>query len=830
VTAASSSYFTGGLVHDLRDAVRALRASPLVSAIAILSLAFGIGANAAIFSITDSLVLRQLPVREPDRLALVATKDETTVWSNAVWEQVRDRPALFDGALAYSGSRFNVAEGTETEMIDGLWVSGSFFEMLGVPAVLGRTIFKNDDQPGGGASGPVVVISNTYWHTRYGGSRDVIGRTIKLESASYTIVGVTPSGFFGPVVGEGFDVAIPLGTEAMVRPTSSLLARPTGWLSIMVRLAPGQSLHAATTALRTMQPRIREATAPAGVPPAVAAKHLEDPFVLVAAAGGSSFLRDRYARPLITIMVVVGLVLLIACGNIANLMLARATARRHELTVRTALGATRLHLFRKLLLESAVLSAIGGALGIAIALVGSRVLVHQLSTDITRVVLDVTMSWRLIGFTSAIAIGTALLFGTAPAIRATRVEAVEVLKERGRGATGGRTGGGGLVIAQVALSLVLVVAAGLFTRTFRELAHLDLGFDRERVLLATVRAQRAGVPPTARAALYDRVRQSVLTVPGVTNAAASRITPISGSSWSTTAEVVDGRELAEQDRGISMNLITPGWFATYGTRFLGGRDFDSRDGPQSPRVAIVNQTFVKQFLGSASPLGRVITLPRRADGTIPTLEIIGLVSDAVYRSLRDPVPATVYVPMPQQPGLEATTQLAIRSRTRPEALTRNIAAAIAEVDPKLTVTFRSLASQVESSLVPERILAMLSGFFGSLALLLAGLGLYGVTLYAVNRRRAEMGIRLALGVLPTQAMGLVLRRVGAQVGAGIAIGMVLSWWTTRFIGGLLYGLTPKDPATLVIATAILATVGALAGWIPARRVASIDPAIVLRGD
>jgi predicted permease len=820
------------LVQDFRNAVRALRASPLVSIVAILSLALGIGANAAIFSITDRLILRPLPVREPDRLAILGAREPQVPWSNPVWEQLAAHQDLFDGMLAYSAPQFNIADSGEAELIDGLWVSGSFFEVLGVGAQVGRVIGASDDQRSGGVDGPVAVISDSYWRRQYNAGRDVIGRTIKLDGLSYTIVGVTSPRFFGPAVGESFDVAVPLATEAVMHKTGSLLDRPTAWLQIMARLKPGQSVAAATAALRTIQRQVREATLPAGAPNAGArgAKHLADPFTLYSAATGSSFLRDRYQRPLIAIMTVVGLVLLIACGNIANLMLARATARRHELSVRRALGASRGRIARQLLIESAVLALIGGSLGVLIAMAGSRALVQQLSTDTARVVLDLSLDWKLLAFTASVAIGTALLFGTAPALRGARVEPSEVLKEQGRGGSAQRAGvGSGLVIAQVALSLVLVVAAGLFTRTFGELAHLRLGFDRERVVLASVRAGKSPVPPPQRAAFYEELRQSVLGVPGVASAAMSRITPVSGSTWNAVADVIDGRDLPESERSVSMNLITPAWFATYGTPLIGGRDFAPSDNQEAPRVAIVNQTFARTFINGGSPLGRTIRLPAKPDGTIPTLEIIGVAGDAIYRSLREPIPPTIYVPMAQQAGLEATMSLAIRSRNAtPAALTHGIANALTAVDRNISVRFRDLGTQVDSTLVPERVMAMLSAFFGGLALLLAGLGLYGVTLYAVNRRRAEIGIRLALGTSPATVIRLVLRRVAVQVAAGVGIGAVLSLWATHFVKALLYGLAPQDPLTMIGASIVLAGIGAIAGWLPARRIAAIDPAVVLR--
>jgi predicted permease len=817
---------------DFRLAVRALRATPIVSIVAILSLALGIGANTAIFSIVNSLLLRALPVREPQRLAVVSLDDPGLwSWTNPIWEQIRERRQLFDGAFAWSSGRFDLAQGGETEFVDGIWASGGFFDVLGVPAVLGRTLTEADARRGGGPDGPVAVISYDFWQRRFAGAADVIGRPLTLERVTFSIVGVTPPGFFGPDVGDAFDVVIPLGAEPLVRGRESTLDRRSyWWLDVMVRLKPGQTLDAATAALRGVQPQIREATLPNDLPSQYLASYLRKAFTLVQASTGTSYMRRRYQRPLLTIMVVVGLVLLIACANIANLLLARATARRHELSVRLALGASRLRLARQLLAESLVLSGVGAVLGLVFARWGGRLLVRQLSTSTSTIFLDLSLDWRVLGFTAAVAIATAVLFGTAPAFRATRAQPIDALKEHGRVSSGEARSGlaSALVVAQVALSLVLVVAAGLFLRTFSALANLNLGFDRDRVLVVQASAIRSQVDPAERAALYARVRQAAASVPGVAQAAASVVTPVSGSTWQFSIEVPGGPPLPERQRGTHVNLLTPGWFATYGTPILAGRDFDDRAGVGAPRVAIVNQAFVRRFLGGANPIGRTIRQVGLQKEP-PLVEIVGLAADAVYRSLRDPVPPTMYLPIAQRDPVPPAVSISVRAaQGSPALLIRPLAAAIGGVDRDLALTFRPLGDQVAAALTQERLVAMLSGFFGALALLLAGLGLYGVTSYTVSRRRAEIGIRMALGAAPAGVVRLVLRRVGWLVGAGVLAGGAASWWAARFVGSLLYGLQPRDPATLAGAALVLATVGALAGWLPARRAARIDPMEVLR--
>lgn len=821
-------------MQDLRDAFRALRATPLVTAVAILSLALGIGANTAMFSIVDTLLLRSLPVRHAERLVILTQGDgRQSAWTNPIWEQVRDTPELFDGAFAWSGGRFNLATSGESDFIDGFWASGAIFEVLSVPAILGRTFTPADDRRGGGPDGAVAVISHGYWQRRYGGSADVIGQGITLNQTSYTIVGVTPPEFFGPEVGRTFDVAIPLGTEPIMRSAESMLDRRSAWwLSVMMRLKPGQPLEAAIAAIRTAQPRIREATLPDNWRPQDLAQYLGDPLSLRSAANGTSWLRTQYQRPLTTLLVVVGLVLLIACGNIANLLLARATARRHELSVRQALGASRWRLARQLLAESLLLSSVGAALGIVVAVLGSRLLVQQLSTQTNRVFLDLTLDWRFFAFTSAVAIATALLFGTAPALQAARAQPMDAMREQGRGNSGTRrlSLGGGLVVAQVALSLVLVVGAGLFVRTFASLADRELGFDDRRVLVVNVGAQRAGLDSAARFALFNRVEEATRAVPGVAQAAISAVTPVSGMTWNNRLQVVGGIEHADDKSLAHVNIMTPGWFATYGTPLLAGRDFDERDDLGAPKVAIVNQEFVRYFLGEGvSPLGRTIRMAEGAEQRPVFIEIVGLATDAVYRSLRSPIPPTMYFPFAQREDPQSSVSLSVRSAgAAPATLARSVVSAIADVDRNLTMSVRTLQYQVETSLLQERLVATLSAFFGALALLLAGLGLYGVTSYSVNRRRTELGIRMALGAAPRGVLQLVLRRVTLMVGCGVVIGALVSWWASRFVETLLYGLKPQDPLTLGAGIAVLVTIGLMAGWVPARRAARIDPAVVLR--
>ncbi len=817
---------------DLRSAFRSLRATPLVSLIAILSLALGIGANTAIFSIVDALILRSLPVSQPEQLVIVRQGQSQTSWTNPIWEAIRDQPSMFDGAFAAGRMRFNAAASGEVDPVDGLFASGDYFGVLRVQPALGRLFSVTDDVRGGGRDGPVAVISHAFWLSRFGGRPDVLGKTLTLDRVNYTIVGVTPRSFFGHEVGRTVDVFVPLGTEPLVRGDESALdQRSYWWMNIMARLKPGQSVEQATTALRTVQPRIREATLPAHYRPQNAAQYLADPLSFVPANSGVSGLRSRYQKPLLALTAVVAFTLLIACGNIANLMLARTTARRHEFAVRTALGASRWRVARQLLGENVLLSAVGASLGVLFAVWGSQLIVAQIGSATNRVFLDVGVDWRMLGFTSAVAITTTLLFGMAPTMLASRVAPMEAMKEQGRGNSSGRRLGvaGSLVLVQVALSLLLLVGAGLFVRTFVSLAQVELGFVPERAMVVTLGAQRTALDSAARMQLYERVQEAVAAVPGVTQAAVGVITPSSGSTWNRDFEFPGRPALPEMERIVNLNYITPGWFATMGTRLVAGRDFGATDRAGGTTTAVVNRQFAEKYFGGDNPIGKIVIMPASGDEPRQQIEIVGQVTDAVYTNLREPLSPTIYMALAQLPQPPSSVYLTVRTSTTQQAdLTRSLTAAVTGVHADLSASFRPLDEYVDAALSQERLVAMLSGFFGGLALLLAALGLYGITAYSVIRRRAELGIRMALGATPRAVVRMVLTRTGGLVLGGIVLGGLASWWASRFVSSLLFGLTPTDPTTILGAMAVLTAVATLSGWIPARRAAGIDPAEVLR--
>ena len=828
-------------MQDLRLAVRALCATPIVTCVAVLSLALGIGANTAIFSLVNSLLLRTLPVNEPARLVLLTDGAATRprAWSNSVWEEIQRRPELFERTAAWSFTRFNLSSSGETSVVDGLWASGSFFETLGVRALLGRTLSAADDRRSGGANGPMAVISYGFWQREFGGAGDAVGRSIHLDGVSFMIVGVLPPDFFGAEVGRTFDVAAPVADEPIVRGRDSFVNNGgTTFLTVIARLRPDQSPDSATTALRLVQPQIRKATLGENGQGQFGSRqsidrYLTTPLALLPAATGASDLRPRYERPLLILMVVAALVLLIACANIANLAMARATARRPELSVRLALGASRGRLVRLLFTESLVLSGTGAAVGLPLAMWGSRVLLRQISTAADTVFLDLSIDWHVLAFTAGIAAVTTLCFGVAPAFFTSRVAPMDALKEHAR-TNAGLTRGAmtdWLVMVQVALSLVLVVAAGLFVRTFMTLRQRPLGFSTAHVLLVTIDASRAIVDPADRMPLYERSREAVRALPGVSEAALSLTTPVGSGQFTPRIEMTDA-SAADAQGPIWANLISPGWFATFGTPLVAGRDLTDGDRKGAPRVAVVNEAFARK-LGIRDPIGRTFMLYPRTARSLGPIEIVGVAANAIYTSLRTPAPPTFYVPLAQFDHLSElgirTINLSVMTKTQsPMMLTRSVSTAVTAQDPRLSLTFRALSDQVDAALTQERVVATLAGFFGVLALLLAGLGLYGVTSYAVARRRGEIGIRMALGAAPARVVRLVLSRVTMFVSTGVLLGVGVSLWASQFVAPLLYGLEARDLLTLVGASVTLAAVGAFAGWLPAWRASRIDPAEVLR--
>jgi predicted permease len=813
------------VAQDVRYGVRGLLRSPGLLLAAMLSMGLGIGANTAIFSLVDAVLLRALPVQRPGELMVL----EGGSWTNPIWEEVRRHTAgRVAGAIAWGEERLDLSTGGEIDPIDTLMVSGSFFDVLGVRPVVGRLLTAEDDRRGGGPNGPTIVISERFWERRFARDRDVVGRALAISGVPFTIVGVVPARFPGPSVGKTFDVAAPLGTIDLVRPggpESALDGRLTWWLNIMLRRQSDQSLEAATASLRGVQPLIRAGAMPTEGPPQLRDRFLSDPLTLAPAATGLSELRRHYRQPLLALVGIVGLVLLVACANVANLLLARAAARRHELSARLALGASHGRLVRQLLTESLLLAVPGALAGLAVAIWGSRFLVGQLATSREPVTLALPIDWRLLGFLAALSFLTSVVFGLAPAWRARRLDATDAVAHASasrvtrRGAVSGP-----LVVVQFALSLVLVVAAGLFGRTFSALATRDLGFEPDDLHVAAIEMGR--VPADQRSRLYDELRQAALAVPGVRAAGASMIGPLSGAGWNTRVEVPGQPPLPGREAMTFMNAVTPGWFATYGMRIVAGRDVEARDVTGAP-VAVVNETFARRFFNQASPVGRRVQL-EGPDGN-SEFEIVGVVGDAAYRGVREAFQPTLF--RPAATSLEPPPFVNVSVRTGPGGaigLQPELTKAFRAVNPTLSITYQAMTTRMRDQLTEVRTIALLSGFFGGLALLLAAIGLYGVTSYGVNERRREIGIRLTLGAGRAAAERFVLGRVARLVTIGVVLGVAASLALSPVVQKMLYQLEPRDPATMALAAGTLVVVGLLAGWLPARRAARIDPAQVLR--
>jgi predicted permease len=821
------------LVRDLRFAVRQMRQTPIVSGVALLSLALGIGANVAIFSLVNALILKPLPVHEPGRVVIIGfqgTRAAQTSLTNPQWEYIRDHQEVLAGVAAYGNPRFNLNTSGETRNANGLFVSGRYFDTLGVTAQLGRLFTADDDRRGGGPDGPVAVLSHGFWQREYGGRTDVIGTPITLDGHPFTIIGVTPRDFLGVQIGRAFDVATPLGTEPIIRGAeSSLDQRSNWWLTIIGRLAPGQTREQAESRLRAFQPQLRENTKPANWRPKDLDSYLAEPVVLVEGATGVSNLRDRYSRPLYVLLGIVALVLTIACANMANLLLAQSVARRRELAVRLSLGAGRWTLVRQLLVESIMLSALGAAAGLAIAQAGSRAIVGLLSTRTSIVEVNLGMDWRVFAFATTVGILTGLMFGVAPALRGTALTPADALRDHSRGvvAGGGRfQAGHALVALQVALSFVLVFGSTLFVRTLVSLTSQEMGFESAHVLVGNIDLRRTGTPPASRLDMFTRIREAVAAVPGIETAATSFVTPVSGSTWNLEVNVPG---YTGDKRPVLFNGVSPNYFRAMGTALLAGRDIADTDRPGSPNVAIVNEAFASKYFSGENPIGKSFILPgfstTRRDRT---MEIIGMVADAKYQRLREAAQPTMYGAFAQEPELFSSVRMAIRTSARPWDSRHAIVQAITGVNKEIAVDLKPLDEDLGANVLQERLVATLSACFGGLALLLAALGLYGVMSYTVTRRKNEIGIRMALGAEPGAVIALVLGNVAIITVAGLIVGAAASIGTGRFVNTLLYNLATSDRTMIAVTAVTLAAAAAFAGYLPARRAARIDPMAALR--
>ncbi len=838
-------------LQDVSYGLRGMLRSPGVTAIAILSLALGIGANTAIFSLLDAVMLRSLPVQEPDRLVLfghggwVGSIGELPnrswdLFSYPFYREISQKNDVFAGVTAIDSIEFSshgsVANGG-LELIKTDLVSGSFFSVLGVQPSLGRVLTEADDRTAG--AGPVAVASYSWWQQRFGGDPSILGRTVSFEKHNYTIVGVAAPNFFGASVGQSPDLWIPLSMEKEISP---------GWnglddkffqsLYLIARLKPGVTAAQASANTNLLFKQILRSEYVGSQPSPKELQSIDHAFIeLTPAAHGLSQLRSQFSLPLEILMTVVGLVLLIACANIANLLLARGTARSREIAVRMAIGATRARLIVQLLTESFVLALLGAALGIALAWPTSHLLLKMAAGGVP-VALEVSPDLRVLGFTLLLTVFTALLFGMAPAIGATRLQLTSSLKD-GRGGSSAPARNRLariLVVSQIALSVVLLAGAGLFLRSLGKLTSVDTGFDKQNVLVFQLDESSLGYQqddPRLRN-LLQQIEQRVSELPGIRAASFSFFTFNQGE-WSEYVTLQGIPRTPENGHETLNNVVGHQFFATLGLPMLAGRSFNSQDQEKSPKVAVINETMARQFFPGISPVGRRFGL-----GDDPAhsgdYEIIGVVKDAKYVALQERPHPAIYFSWAQH--LQFLPNFEVRYSGDEQQIIPEVRQAISQIDPNLPVgDVSTLSEKVDQSLGPQRLIAQLSAFFGLLAVFLVCIGIYGLMSYAVTRRTNEIGIRMALGAGRSHILWLVMREIFVLAGVGLAIGIPFAWGGAllvekledpHLLSNVLFGLGPDDPVSIIGAIALMIAVSIFAAYLPARRASQVDPNVALR--
>jgi len=836
----SAGHQLENLWRDLRYGLQMLGRNPGFTAVAVLSLALGIGANTAIFSLMDAVLLKMLPVKNPEQLFFIerdgATPDMDIKGPNrglpySFYEQLRAQREMLAGVCAFRGSPpVNVVVDGQAEFADAQMVSGGFYRVLGVNALLGRTINEEDDKVPG--AHPVALINYKYWQRRFGGDPIIVGKSIAVNGHPFTIIGVTPQDFFGVWVGEAPDLWAPTMMYAQIRPDRSIEEYFNDTQNVLARLNPEISERRASATLTGLLQQSLLAASGSQLSPEERQSLRRQRIVLAPASRGLSRLRAQFSEPLRILMAVVGLVMLIACANVANLLLARATARRKEIAVRLALGASRLRLIRQLLTESMLLALAGGVLGLLFARWGSGFLLALVGSGLNPVFLKLTLDARVLGFTAAASLLAVILFCLAPAWSATRVDLTPTLKDGARSSRGGARLGLSktLVVAQVALSLLLLIGAGLFVRSLGKLKSLDAGFKRENVLLLSTDARLIGYQGRNIGELYQHLLERLKAIPGVLSASLASQPMLSGgvSRGSVTVDGQPARLSENTLRRAAPNftpniLVGPEYFETVGMTILRGRGFTAQDNEGAPVVAVVNETFVRLYFDGEDPVGQSISFGPNRVGP----EIVGVVKDAMYMSLRERALPTFYRSY-LQASLRETT-FYIRTADDPTHIIAAVRQAAHEVDANLPLhNIKTLTKQVDESLVQERLIGSVSSFFGLLALLLAAIGLYGILAYAVSQRTHEIGVRMALGAHRGAVLRMVLRQGMKLVLVGVGLGLAVSLAATRIISNQLFDVTPTDPATFIGAPLLLLIVALLACYAPARRATKVDPLVALR--
>jgi len=811
--------------QDLRYGMRALRLSPGFAAVAIVSLALGIGANTAIFQLLDAIRLRSLPVQNPQELAEVkiaggnhgmGLNQEYGELTRPLWELIRDKQQAFAGTFAWSANQRYIGRGSQVRHFNQLLVSGDFFRVLGVRPFRGRLLGPRDE---GACPASSAVASYAYWQSELGGRDLASGIKLFADNALVDVVGVTPPEFFGMAVGDSFDLALPF-----CQPKDGL-RRDIFEVSVMGRLKPGWTIERASAAMAVLSPGVFEATVPPERDPRTDRMYKHFRLAVYPASTGVSDARQTYGKSLWLLLAITGLVLLIACANLANLMLARASARGREIAVRLALGASRGRLLRQLLAESGLLAGIGCALGIALSQTLCRVLFWLILPEGETVDLRIVTDWRVLLYAGAAAVFCSAVFGALPALRASNSSPVTAMKAAGRGMTASRQRFSverAVVVTQISVSLVLLVAALLFVRSFRNLLTFDPGMRESGITTGFLGFWQSNLPPARWLEFKRELLDEVRATPGVLNAATTTNAPLLGSSWG------HGVRLGSVEGDSKFTWVSPGYFDTMGIPVVRGRGFNLDDTAAAARVAVVNQTFVRRFLGGADPIGHTLRTIQEPNYPSTVYEIVGVIPDTQYNDLRGKTPPMAFAPASQLPAPGPWTGLMILSNAPSAAMGATIKRRLAARYPDVIVELSDFQKDVRSGLLQERMMATVSGFFGLLAAVLAMVGLYGVISFLVTRRRNEIGIRLALGAERGQVVAMVMREAGRLLLVGVVTGAALSLLAGRGARSLLFGLKPYDPLTLVAAALLLALIAATASFLPAWRASKLDPMAALR--
>jgi putative ABC transport system permease protein len=813
----------GGVVdevwRDVRFGLRLLVKAPVFSAVVVVTLGLGIGANTAIFSVIDALMLRWLPVRSPEQLVQVVLQDPAkpqqtpggTV-SYPIVQMLSEQTDVFAGVGGYSSFSFDVGEPASVARVPASVVTGGFFDTLGLAAQAGRLLGPSDDAPG---AAPVAVISDGYWLRQFDRRADAIGRSLRVNGVLVPIVGVTPRGFVGATVGAVADITVAVASLPVVAPAAApLMGKGNFWLLTLARPRGGVAADAAVArvnaAWRHAAPSLIAPHWPATQRADLAAQVMR----FLPGGTGWSYLREIYRTPLVVLMAVVGVVLLITCANVASLLLARATARRHEVALRLALGASRARVVRQLLIEGLVLAVSGAALAVVLAWAASRALVSLMSTSQMPIDIDVAPNLNILAFTTLVATATAILFAIVPALQITATGPAPALATGPRAARQRSRWLPVLVSGQIALALLLLAGAGLFVRTLDNLRRVDPGFHADGVVLVSLDAKRIGARDIAA---------EIAALPGVASAAVATHTPLSGAFWSEPF-VPAGQPVPDRDTALAIGAGV-GYFETLGIRLVAGRAFDRSDTAGSLPVAIVSEAFARKHFPGRDAVGQ--SLSTKVRRTIRQLTIVGVAADTRTRGLRADPPQTVYLAYPQLLD-EWRMELLVRGSGGVGPLTRAIEPVVRAAMPGAAYDAQALSTQVGATLSRERVLALLAAGFGLLALLLAAIGLYGLMAYGVTQRTKELGVRVALGARRGQILGLVFKEAFALVAIGVALGVPAAWGATGWVQTLLFGVTPADPLTAAGAVATLTTAALIAAWLPARRAARTDPLVALR--